>query len=68
MPEGAAKGYWSTIRVWWDNVEVEVFDDHFELYRFSDDRTQIEHFVRAPGTAVPADLVNQLARVAKRPD
>jgi hypothetical protein len=68
LPEGVAKGYWGTIRVWWDNVEVEIFDDHFELYRFGDDRTQIEHFDRAPGTGVPADLVNLLPRVAKRPD
>jgi hypothetical protein len=33
-PDGVAKGYWSTIRIWWKNLEIEVFDDHFELYCF----------------------------------
>jgi hypothetical protein len=41
VPEGAAKGYWSTIRIWWGNLEVEVFDDHYEFYRFEQGHTDI---------------------------
>jgi len=68
LPKGVAKGYWSTIRIWWEGVEVEVFDDHYELYWFTDGHTDIEHFDRVAWSDVPTDLLNQLARIAKLSD
>ena len=46
---GVAKGYWSTVQVGWEpwpsgpshGLEIEVFDDRFEVYRFYDQRTDI---------------------------
>ena len=60
IPEGVAKGYWSTIRIWWRGVEVEVFDDRYELYRLTQGDTRIEHFGRVPGEELPQGLVSQL--------
>jgi hypothetical protein len=59
-PDGVAKGYWSTIRIWWKNLEIEVFDDHFELYCFSQSGTAIEHFNHTPGTELPRGLMIKL--------
>jgi hypothetical protein len=44
LPEGVAKGYSSTIRIWWHKFEIEVFGGHYELYRFYDGSTGIQHF------------------------
>jgi hypothetical protein len=69
IPEGAGKGYWSTICISWKGVEVEICDDHYELYQFiADGRTDIEHFDRVVGADVPADFLDQLARIAKLSD
>jgi len=38
VPDGVAKGYWSTINLWWEGCAVEVFDDHYEWYRFEQNR------------------------------
>jgi hypothetical protein len=63
IPNGAAKGYWSTIRIWWSSIEVEVFDDRYELYLFTaGGKTDIQHFDHAPGAEVPVNLLNQLPR------
>jgi hypothetical protein len=61
-PEGVAKGYWSTIRIWWKGMEVEVFDDRYELYRFTQGDTRIACFEHAPGREIPLELVDQLPR------
>jgi hypothetical protein len=44
VPE-LGKGYWSTFSFSWmkARLEVEVFDDHVEIYRFDDRRTEIWH-------------------------
>ncbi|PJR90038.1 hypothetical protein CN878_20395 [Ochrobactrum sp. 695/2009] len=36
-PEAASRGYWPTVRLLWKDgeIEVEVHDDHYELYFFS---------------------------------
>jgi hypothetical protein len=69
IPVGAGKGYWSTICISWKGVEVEICDDHYELYQFiTDGRTDIEHFDRVVGEDVPVGLLNQLPRVAKLSD
>lgn len=69
IPEGAAKGYWSTICISWKGVEVEIFDHRYELYRFiADGRTDIEYFDRAAGSDVPPNLVDKLPRIAELSD
>jgi hypothetical protein len=68
VPIGTGKGYWSTICISWKGVEVEICDDHYELYRFTDGRTDIEHFDRVAGSDGPADLLNQLPRIANLSD
>jgi hypothetical protein len=62
IPVGTGRGYWSTIRIWWKEIEIEVFDDRYELYRFGKSKTDVEHFERTPGTEIPPDLVRQLPR------
>jgi hypothetical protein len=63
LPEGTKKGYWSTISIWWPSIEVEVFDDHLELYRFSNGSTGIQHFDHSPGAQFRADFLDQLPRL-----
>ena len=60
-----AKGYWSTISFYWDEtvggpIEVEVFADRLEVYRFFDQRTDIRHTAHAPGEAFPSEFVSGL--------
>jgi len=49
-PESAGRGYWPTTRLFWgqSRIEIEVFDDRFELYDFgaeeSDSQFSIEEF------------------------
>jgi hypothetical protein len=64
-PDGVAKGYWSTIRIWWKGLEIEVFDDHYELYRFGQGGTVIEHFNHTPGTELPPDLMIKLTKITQ---
>ena len=61
IPEGVAKGYWCTIRFCWRDREVEIFDDHYELYRFQQGHTDIKHFNHMPGTIIPAELMKYLS-------
>ena|ERR1035438_3290254 len=68
LPESAGKGYWSTVCISWKGVEVEICDDHYELYQFTDGHTDIEHFDRVAGSDVPAVLLNQLPRIVKLSD
>ncbi len=68
IPEAAGKGYWSTICISWEGLEVEVFGDDYELYQFFDGRTDIEYFYRGVGSEVPAGLIDQLPRVAELSD
>jgi len=68
FPEGVGMGYWSTICISWKGVEVEIWDDHYELYQFTDGHTDIEHFHRVVGSDVPVDLLNQLPGIAKLSD
>ncbi|MFP5237117.1 MAG: hypothetical protein ACLGSD_14545 [Acidobacteriota bacterium] len=60
VPIGVAKGYWSTICVWWDHVEVEIFDDRYEYYHYKDGSTDIEYFEHVEGAEFPRDLMNRL--------
>jgi hypothetical protein len=62
LPDGAAKGYWSTIQIWWKGIEIEVFDDRYEWYRFGESKTDIEYFERSHGTDIPPDLLEKLPK------
>lgn len=62
VPESVEKGYWSTICFSWENLEVEVFDDHYEFYRFMQGQTDIEHFSHSSGAKVPVELMNHLPK------
>jgi hypothetical protein len=65
IPEGAGKGYWSTICISWKGIEVEIFDDRYELYQFiADGRSYIEYFNRNVGVDVPAELKDRLPHIA----
>lgn len=63
VPE-IGKGYWSTIRFTWKTppIEIEVYDDRFELYRFHDGRTDIREVRHAPGSPLPPELAANLPR------
>jgi hypothetical protein len=55
-----AKGYWSTVRFLWDGFEIEAFDDHLELYHFSEGSVDIQYVYRVPGEPFPSDLIAKL--------
>ena len=57
------KGYWSTFSFSWSTtppIEVEVFADRFEFYRFYDGRTDIEEIGHVPDEPLPDRLKFQL--------
>jgi hypothetical protein len=57
------KGYWSTFRFSWSTtppVEIEVFTDRFEFYRFYDGRTDIEEISHIPDEPLPEQLITRL--------
>ena len=63
-----ASGYWrNSMRFCWNAVsfEVEVFEDHIELYRFYDRRSEIRHVPHNPGGTFPNDVVKELPTVPK---
>lgn len=68
IPEGTGKGYWSTVCISWKGVEVEIFNDHYELYQFAPGPFGIEYFERVSGSDVPAELVNKLPGIASHSD
>jgi hypothetical protein len=53
------RGYWETFCFSWRDqaVEIEVFADHVELYRFFDRRTDIEQFAHTLGEPFPEALL-----------
>jgi hypothetical protein len=62
VPE-VGRGYRSAIRFSWSTrppIEVEVYGDRFDLYRFHDGRTEIKEVRHTPGTAFPQALVSDL--------
>jgi hypothetical protein len=67
VPE-VGKGHWSTFRFTWDvtpPIEVEVFGDRFEFYRFFDGRTDILEIKHVTGAALPKELVIALPDQSK---
>lgn len=55
------KGHWSTIRfTWGSSLEIEIFEDRLEIYRFFDRRTDIRHLAHLPGEPFPLELTAEL--------
>jgi len=58
-PDEIGLGYWPTVRLTWSQssppIEVEVFDDHYEFYRFAGEAAEIRH-VAAVDDIFPEDL------------
>lgn len=65
IPE-VAKGYWSTLRFYWvdANLEFEVFGNRVEVYHFRDLHTDIRHYARKPGEPFPPEVVGALPQVS----
>jgi hypothetical protein len=66
-PDGVTKGYWDTVSMsWsmsWPKLEIEVFPDRLEFYRFHDrGGTDIEEYQRRPGEPISKDLVGHLPK------
>jgi hypothetical protein len=59
-------GHWATFNLSWDNAPeaanliVEVFGDHYEVYRICDGGTDIRHYDHAGEGALPIDVINEL--------
>jgi hypothetical protein len=60
MPDQVEKGYWSTVCLFWDGIEVEVCDDRYEFYDLRDGGMHIEHFEMSSGEDVPEKLFERL--------
>jgi len=59
IPE-VGKGYWSTIIFDWGLLQIEIFGDRLELYRFFDRRTEIRHVSHRLGEPFPPELMSEL--------
>jgi len=60
-------GYWPTFRITWDlegykNLEIEIFDDRYEVYRFFDGKTDIWCEHHSPGHQLSAEFLAELPR------
>ncbi len=57
VPYQVGKGYRNTICLSWHvpsgDFQVEVYDDHVELYRFYPGKTDIKHVAHRPGETFP---------------
>ena len=58
-------GYWPTFCITWEiegskNLEIEVFDDRYEVYRFFDGKTDIWYEHHKPGEAVSSEFLCEL--------
>jgi len=58
-------GYWHTFRITWDlegskNLEIEVFGDRYEVYRFFDGKTEIWQEPHCPGGPISLTFLGEL--------
>lgn len=70
-PASISRGYWPTVCLSWPDAEplptdVEIFDSHYELYRFGEGRTEIEHIEHGPGEPLPDGLAAFLDQAVGR--
>ena len=66
---GLSPGYWPTFRLTWaeagvDNLEIEVFDDRYEVYRFFDGKTEIWYELHQAGEPFSAAFLSELPHPA----
>ena len=54
------RGYWPTICLSWDEWQIEIFADRYELYRFSQGRFDLQYFQHSLGDPVPTQLLERL--------
>jgi hypothetical protein len=64
IPDGVKKGYWTTVVLWWDKFELEVFGDRVEVYRFHDKGTDIWHEEHIPGESFTPQFLAELNTLA----
>ncbi len=67
-----AKGYWSTISVAWGTtsrgpLEIEIFGDRLEVYRFYDQRTDIWDEPHASGEPFSPAFLAELPWLPRNP-
>ncbi|MGV1752325.1 hypothetical protein [Agrobacterium sp. CG674] len=52
-PDEIGLGYWPTICFIWSStvppIEIEIFEDHYEFYSFSEGATDIQHVAHTSG-------------------
>jgi len=64
IPEGVKKGYWTTVVLWWDKFELEVFGDRVEVYRFHDKGSDIWYEGHMPGESFTPRFLAELNTLA----
>jgi hypothetical protein len=62
-------GYWATFSLTWSseearNLEIEVFEDRYEIYRFFDGRTEIWEEPRMPERDFSSKFIAELPNAA----
>jgi hypothetical protein len=63
VPECVAKGYWTTLSVYWPGLEFEVFEDRIEVYRFKgNSSTDIWYEEHSSGQEFSARFLDELPR------
>ena len=60
-------GYWPTFCITWDvegskNLEIEVFDSRYEVYRFFDGKTDIWYEEHRPGDVLSEAFLTELPK------
>ena len=64
-----SSGYWATFCLTWEieearNLQIEVFDDRYEIYRFFDGKTDIWSELHVPGEPLSAAFTSELPKPA----
>lgn len=64
-PPLLSPGYWPTFCATWEiegskTLEIEVFDDRYEIYRFFDGKTDISHEYHKPGEPMSSAFLREL--------
>lgn len=49
VPDSLGRGYWPTIWLQWGFVQVEIFNDHLEVYHLQKGQSSIRHEEHQPG-------------------
>lgn len=63
VPDCLGKGYYSTIWLEWGSVQVEVFEDHLEVYQIKEGQTSISDEEHHPGAVFSHRFLAELFRL-----